>query len=262
MSGSLERGDQLAILRQNLDGLRAKRAYNQLEYYRPYAKQRAFHAAAGPKERRRERLLIAANQVGKTLCAGAEVAIHLTGMYPDWWEGIVFEKPTVWWCAGITGESTRDNPQRILMGRKREYGTGMIPYRLIKGAPTLARGVPDLLDSFAVHHTTGGTSYCWFKSYEKGREKAQGETLHGAWLDEEPPLPFYTEVLTRTNRYRGPIMLTFTPLLGMSEVVRRFLRPSDRVVSGGDVDEDLAREINRLDEESAADDKEMFELDG
>jgi phage terminase large subunit-like protein len=55
-----------------------------------------------------------------------------------------------------------------------------------------------------------------FKSYEKGRQKWQGETLHGVWFDEEPPLDIYTEGKTRTNATNGIVIVTFTPLLGMS----------------------------------------------
>ena len=39
----------------------------------------------------------------------------------------------------------------------------------------------------------------------------------------EPPPDVYMEGLTRTNVTQGPIWMTFTPLLGASEVVRRFL---------------------------------------
>ena len=42
--------------------------------------------AAGRKHR--ERLMLAANRVGKTEGVGGyEVALHLTGAYPDWWPG-------------------------------------------------------------------------------------------------------------------------------------------------------------------------------
>jgi len=54
-------------------------------------------------------------------------------------------------------------------------------------------------------------------------EKWQGETLDGVWFDEEPPLDIYMEGLTRTNATGGIAILTFTPLLGMSEVVMLFL---------------------------------------
>jgi phage terminase large subunit-like protein len=39
------------------------------------------------------------------------------------------------------------------------------------------------------------------------------------WFDEEPPPDIYSEGLTRTNATGGITMITFTPLLGMSEVV-------------------------------------------
>jgi len=42
------------------------------------------------------------------------------------------------------------------------------------------------------------------------------------WLDEEPPSDVYFEALTRTNVTQGPVTLMFTPLLGVSTVVKRF----------------------------------------
>jgi len=70
---------------------------------------------------------------------------------------------------------------------------------------------------------SGGTSTLLFKAYEQGRAKWQGDTLHGVWFDEEPPLDIYVEGLTRTNATNGIVMLTFTPLKGMSDVVQMFL---------------------------------------
>ncbi|WP_432421228.1 terminase large subunit domain-containing protein [Mesorhizobium huakuii] len=90
------------------------------------------------------------------------------------------------------------------------------------------RGAPGALDSVVVRHGGGGDvqageSVLSFKSFEKGREKWQGETLHGVWFDEEPPLDIYSEGLTRTNATGGITIVTFTPLLGMSDVVLLFL---------------------------------------
>jgi phage terminase large subunit-like protein len=197
---------------------------NRLKSYRPYAKQADFHAAGALY---RERLLMAGNQLGKTLCAGAEVAMHATGRYPDWWRGKVFDKPITSWVSGVTGESTRDNPQRILYGPLGAPGTGMVPKDAIKERTT-RRGLADALDTLVVRHGGGGDvqpgdSLIGFKSYDQGREKWQGPTLQLVWFDEEPPPDIYTEGLTRTNVAMGPVFLTFTPLLGMSEVVRRFL---------------------------------------
>jgi hypothetical protein len=41
-------------------------------------------------------------------------------------------------------------------------------------------------------------------------------------MDEEPPYDIYSEAVTRTNATNGIILLTFTPLEGMSDVVRLF----------------------------------------
>lgn len=206
-----------------------------LTFYRPYPKQLDFHAAGATH---RERLFMAGNQLGKTLAGACEAAYHATGLYPDWWQGRRFARPTVGWVAGVTGESTRDNPQRLLIGRIQQQGTGMIPaVKILEVTP--ARGVPGLVDMITVRHVDGGTSTIAFKSYEKGREKWQGETLDYVWFDEEPPLDVYTEGMTRTNVGVKPIWITFTPLLGMSDVVSRFLmeKSEDRNVTTMTIDE-------------------------
>lgn len=117
----------------------------------------------------------------------------------------------------------------------------MIPSKDIAEPPKRALGVSDLLDSVAVRHVSGGISRLYFKRYEQGREKWQGETLDVVWYDEEPPADIYTEGLTRTNATGGIAYMTFTPLLGMSDVVMRFLNePSpDRSVTYMTIDDAL-----------------------
>jgi phage terminase large subunit-like protein len=198
---------------------------NRLRYYKPYPKQLAFHEAGLVY---RERLFMAANQVGKTIAGGNEAAMHATGRYPDGWKGKVFDEATAAWVGAPTALTLRDNPQRILLGRVGSHGTGTIPKDAIRELIP-ARGVADLMDTIVVKWGGGGDvqaadSIIGLKSYEQGREKWQGETLHWIWFDEEPPQEIYSEGLTRTNTKWGPVWLTFTPLLGMSEVVRQFLQ--------------------------------------
>jgi len=160
-----------------------RRVENQLGTYKPYPKQIEFHTAGATH---RERLLMAANQSGKTTAGGMETAIHATGRYPDDWQGKRFDKPTVGWVAGTTGETTRDTVQRILLGRPGQHGTGSIPKdAIVELVP--GRGVADLLDSIRVAHVSGGASTIGIKSYQRGRESFQGETLDFLWFDEEPP---------------------------------------------------------------------------
>lgn len=225
-----------AVLQAMLAGLDGAMALRRLDTYAPYAKQREFHAEGA---RRRERLFMAGNQLGKSLSGAAEMAIHLTGRYPEWWQGRRFTKPVVAWASGVTGESVRDTVQRLLVGRPGAYGTGFIPADAIAEDPKKALGTPDLLDSVLVHHASGGISRLYFKRYEQGREKWQGETLDIVWFDEEPPADIYTEGLTRTNATGGMAYMTFTPLLGMSQIVMRFLNePSpDRSVTSMTIDD-------------------------
>lgn len=206
-------------IKQLIADLEAEANEDKLANYKPYLKQVDFHAAGA---KHRERLLMAGNQTGKTLAGGMETAMHATGRYPDWWRGKRFDRPTIGWVAGVTGETVRDTVQRVLLGRTGEYGQGSIPKNGITDIVT-SRGVPELVDLIRVRHVSGGISTIGLKSYEKGREKFQGETLDYVWCDEEPPPDVYSEALTRTNTTSGPVWITFTPLQGMSEVVRRFL---------------------------------------
>lgn len=208
-----------------------RKAENRLTSYAPYAKQREFHAAG---QNYRIRALLAANQVGKTLSAGAEVAMHLTGLYPDWWDGERFENPVRWLAGSESAELTRKGIQRILLGPpeiEAEWGTGMIPKSTL--ASTSRRpGVPDAVATISVRHITGGLSVIQLASYDQGRSKWQADTVDGVWFDEEPPQDIFTEGLTRTNVVLGPVLLTMTPLLGMSDVVRRLLlvKPAGSIV--------------------------------
>lgn len=172
-----------------------------------------------------------------TFSAGAEHAMHLTGRYPDWWKGAVFDEPVIGWAASETGQTTRDTVQRILMGQVDSWGTGAIPKDAIKETKRAIGAVPDMLETVLVRHGGGGdlqagTSRVTIKTYDQGRLRWQGETLDFVWFDEEPPEDIYFEGLTRTNARSGIVTLTFTPLKGMSNVVRRFLqeKPAGSVV--------------------------------
>lgn len=193
-------------------------------FYKPYEKQRQFHAEGALH---RERLLMAGNKLGKTFAAGFEVAYHLTGLYPDWWTGRRFTKSNRGWAGSVTSELTRDGIQRILLGPIGKWGSGCIPKDCIVEIKR-ARGVPDAIESVLVKHTDGEVSQVIFKAYSDGREAWQAEDLEWVWFDEEPPFDIYIEGLTRTNNSGGPVFMTFTPLMGMSSVVMRFLEENHR----------------------------------
>ncbi|UYN93759.1 MAG: terminase family protein [Enhydrobacter sp.] len=187
----------------------------------------------------RERMMLAANRIGKTEgIGGYETTLHLIGLYPHWWEGRRFDKPIRAWVAGRTSITTRDIVQAKLLGRptlrggrKTFDGSGLIPGHLIERV-SWRHGIADFADTVSVRHAGGGTSLLQFKSYEQGRTAFEGTEQDVIWLDEEPSLAVYTECVVRTMTTDGIVYVTFTPLQGMSEVVMLFLdaRPELQVV--------------------------------
>lgn len=173
----------------------------------------------------RERLFMAANRSGKSVAGGAEMTYHLTGRYPDWWEGRRFDQPIRALAAGDTSQTTRDIIQNKLLGglyETPEFGTGLIPLDCL-GKPTPSRGIANAYEEIAVHHVSGGTSRLAMRSYDQGRRIFQGVELHAVWLDEEVPRDVYEEALVRTMTTQGLVWMTFTPLQGLTPLVVDFL---------------------------------------
>lgn len=191
----------------------------QVHARRKYAKHTEFFRLGSTHT---ERAFMAANRVGKTVVGSYEATVHLTGEYPHWWTGHRFPGPVDGWAGSDTGETTRDIVQLALMGSPGDFGTGAIPHRVIEGY-SMRKGVNDAVDIVWVKHKSGGKSTLGFKSYDQGREKWQGTARHFIWLDEEPPESIYDEALVRTMTVDGRMMVTFTPLKGLSAVALRFM---------------------------------------
>lgn len=197
-------------------------AETRLEDYEPYPWQKEFHDAGKDYP---ERMLMAANRVGKTESASAEVAYHLTGEYPDWWDGKRFDHPVLVWAGSVSNEASRDIVQKALIGGTGDaMGTGWIPKSKIVGKPAMRQaGVSDVVDTVKIRHRLGGASTLVTKTYEQGWRKWQGTAPHVVWLDEEPEeYRIFTESQTRVLTSKGIIMVTFTPLLGETDLVRYF----------------------------------------
>ena len=170
-----------------------------------------------------ERCLMAGNQTGKTLCGGAETAIHLTGEYPPWWQGKRFDGPVKWWTGSERTEDSKDLIQAELLGPQGSHGTGWIPKSRLINATYRQAGVPEVVDKIYVRHKSGGVSECTLKTYQMEAKGWRGKTLDGVWLDEECNQDIFDECLTRLLVKKGILMKTVTPVLGVSGVIRHFI---------------------------------------
>lgn len=207
--------------------LERRRQIFKLEYYKPYPYQFKFHNAKGLNSSASavQKALIAANQVGKTTCAAAEVAIHLTGKYPEWWGGHRFASPILCLVGGKTNESVRDICQKELFGDVADpakLGTGMVPLVDI-GKRTSKPGVPNAFDTVLVKHVSGKWSKVLFRAYEQGKEKHMGIRINLGWADEEPEQDIWSQYLRATVSTNGILILTLTPEEGVTQLVSSFM---------------------------------------
>lgn len=190
---------------------------------------------AGSKHR--FRVLGGGNGSGKSFTGATELTYHMTGEYPEGWEGYAFKKAIKVWVICESGSLWRDSMQQSLLGSVgEEQGTGLIRKNLIHDTKSMP-GVPGAIGQIQTKHKSGGISSVTVKTFEMGRNQFQAATLDLLIFDEEPPEEIYAECIMRTRGVKGikepgRVMMLFTPLKGLSEVVLRYL-PNGRFPPGG-----------------------------
>ncbi len=182
----------------------------------------------------RERCFMAANRTGKTDGGGGfEVSNHLTGIYKSWWPGRKYDRPVVVLAAADTSQNARLILQKKLLGcldyrDDSDLGTGLIPRDRIDIDSKIPGGTPGLIDTIKIWRDDGSQSTLMLRTYEQGRKVFQGFELDILWCDEEPPMAVYNEGLIRTATTNGMVIITFTPLRGITDVVLSFMPKEDR----------------------------------
>jgi len=195
--------------------------YNQLKYFRPFEHQKRFFVT-GNSERRG---ILAANRIGKTVSTCYETAMHLTGRYPEWWEGKRFNQPITAMVAGEGWGQVAMVLQQELLGSqdvklKDNLGTGAIPRDCIMFDTMRSDGANCL--GLEVRHVSGTNSYLLFANYTQEVRQMQGFKLNLAVFDEQPPDDFFSEIVTRTATTQGQVLCSFTPLKGLNGLVSKF----------------------------------------
>lgn len=194
--------------------------YNQLRYFRPFEHQLKFFATDTDR-----RGILAANRIGKTVSTCYETAMHLTGQYPEWWQGRRFDKPVTVMVAGEGWSQVALVLQQELLGSpdvklSDQLGTGAIPRDAIV-VETMRNDGANCIGC-EIRHASGGRSYLLFANYTQEVRQLQGFKLDLAVFDEQPPDDFFSEIVTRTATTQGMVLCSFTPLKGLNGLVSKF----------------------------------------
>lgn len=201
------------------------------QYESFYVWQKEFCASTATHH---EACLCAANQIGKTYTGTTIDAFHLTGDYPEGYEGHKFSFAPLCWGLGYSMEKTRDLLQKALFGDyvNKEFTGGLVPKDRILSWES-ATGTPNAMRTVKVKHKNGGTSVMQFWSYSQGQHAIMGDVVDWFHVDEEPKdQTIRPQVLTRTingdKGKGGRGIYTFTPENGRTELVIKFMDdPSD-----------------------------------
>lgn len=233
---------KLKEINDALEALVSKQKYNQFEKYfpseGPYSRdkypeqmklieQSMFHSIIG---------LIGANGSGKTTLGAYITYCHLSGKYPQWWNGYRFNMgPLNAWISGL-GTKQLTALQDVIFGSYMEPGTGMFPKECFEDSEGNLQvyAMPGANQVFGIvyikHYDMfgkfDGYSKIEFKTNEQGYEQYQGATRQWIWLDEEHDPKVFAECLARTRGPKGKsgrILTTFTPEHGWSDLYLSFM---------------------------------------
>lgn len=214
--------DQLKKMHVAREKLAYDMQFNQLKWFRPFPYQMKFFETGANYSRRG---MIASNRAGKTIASTFETAYHLTGMYPEDWKGKRWDRPIIAIVAGESWEQVARTLQAKLLGCddiKQGYklGSGSIPRDKIDEKSIRSDGANVL--AMEVWHSSGGKSKLYFSNYTQQTRHLQGYELDLVVLDEQPPDETFSELVVRTAARNGQVICSFTPLKGMSGLVRKF----------------------------------------
>lgn len=198
-----------------------------------YDWQRRFYEAGAFAS---QRMIMAANGVGKSQSTCAELAAHVTGDYPDWWTGRKFLRGG-WevWIGSIDNNMQKRGPQRALLGRDlgEFLGTGLIPRAKIKSIEQRQAGVKEVADTVVIQHSSGDNVIIKWLTFEQGWRKWQSGDPKVILWDEEPDdtisdqKDILSETLTRLVRNNGIFLVGYTPLLGDTQLTEHFMHSED-----------------------------------
>lgn len=224
----------LILAQKRLDLIKRARAYKATHRreFAPdwYGWQRAFFERSKDHS---QVMLLAGNQVGKTMSATYQDALDLTGDYPEDWIGTRFDGPIIGWALGVDNNQLKDVIQRSLIGELNDDNTvtgGWIHPDEVK--KVVRSQTPGLAREIQVRHKSGGHSTLTLRAYSQAKTGSESLPFAGAvvdliHVDEQPPDEIIGQLVIRTTNGRGGkgglIRYSMTPELGMTSLVAQFM---------------------------------------
>jgi len=88
-----------------------------------------------------------------------------------------------------------------------------------------SRGIDNFVDTITVRRASGGYANLQSKTYEQSVLSFQGVPVDLAWVDEDPGYDdrIFNELVARTYAAQGRIIVSLTPMLGMTPIRKRFI---------------------------------------
>ena len=190
------------------------------------------HFTAGAQYK--ARIFMAGNRIGKSWAGGYETTCHATGWYPDWWKGWRRNEPSQILIGAKTTKTLKKVTQKVLFGRSirgdkgrfKVRGDGMVPPEaILHDTAIFTPNAPGTLSEIGIRFRDSVSEWSMLElcSYEQGRAIFEGTEYDFAWLDEECDEEIYSEAITRLMTTEGRMIITFTPLDGLTKVVIQFL---------------------------------------
>lgn len=186
-----------------------------------YPKQKIFFEAG---KYFKNRAISGGNRSSKSFSAIFEISCHATGEYPTWWKGYRFEKKNLTIvCTSDDFKTSREVVQSYLLKAEEgaEIGTGFLPYDTINFEES-KKLTKDTYDYLMIRNNRGGHTKIIFKSSSQGADLFQGTRADLFFFDEEPPISVFAEAVMRTTTTNGLIIVAYTPLKGITEVVKMY----------------------------------------
>jgi len=203
-------------MRRALDELQLQQnqRINPLMYYNPLPWQKRHHRLGHPKS---TRATFGGNQIGKTVSGAAEMAIHMSQMYPEWW-------PMECRRDGLDG---RPGPPLIAIQVGPDFDNWLEQVYLPKFQSFIPQGMAkaiksqgkirgytfDYRDSKPPHGINPHhKNVVHFMTYTQDLFAFEGKTIDIAGFDEPPPFGIWTATKRGLMARDGIAYFTLTPL--------------------------------------------------